>query len=103
MANARRIYKYELVPRQDLIGYHPEIHVDIPRGAALLHIDAHGDRMFLWALVDPEVAPARYSILCLPTGSELVFPLSEIPHVGTVLMRGGELVWHFFSDWQPRP
>ncbi|HYI66345.1 MAG TPA: hypothetical protein VEW95_05440 [Candidatus Limnocylindrales bacterium] len=99
----RRIFKFEMVPREDLIGVHPEIHVQMPRGAEILHVDAQGDRMFVWALVDPTAALARYSFVVLPTGAEVTWPVGLVPHIGTVLMRGGSLVWHVFSDREPRP
>jgi hypothetical protein len=103
---ARRIYKYELVPvpNQDLIGYHPEIHVQMPRGAEILHVDAQGDRMYVWAVVDPDGELARYTFIVVPTGGEVAWPIHPfIPHLGTVLMHGGSLVWHVFSDRQGRP
>ena len=98
-----RIFKYEMVPREDLIGVHPEIHVEMPRGAEILHVDAQGDRMFVWAIVVPEQPLARYSFIVLPTGGEVTWPLRDIPHIGTLLMRGGSLVFHVFGDRQARP
>lgn len=105
-----RIFKYEMIPRGDLIGVHPEVHVEMPRGAEILHVGAQGDRMFVWAIVDPDVArldpmaaTARYSFIVLPTGAEVTWPLKSIPFIGTVLMRDGLLVFHVFSDGQPRP
>lgn len=99
----RRIFKYELVPTQDLFGVHPEIHVQMPRGAEILHVDAQGDRMFVWANVDPNEQEARYSFVVLPTGGEVTWPIGYLRHVGTVLMHGGSLVLHVFTDGLARP
>lgn len=100
---SRRVFKYELRPREDLLGMVPEIHVEMPRGAELLHVDAQGDRLFVWAIVDPAGELGRYSFIVLPTGGDVTWPPEVIPFIGTVLMRGGSLVWHVFSDWQARP
>lgn len=97
-----RIFKYELVPRMDLLGMHPEVHVQMPDGAEIRHVDAQGERMFAWAVVDPEAPPRRYAFVVLPTGAEVTWPPDLLPLTWTVLMHGGALVWHVFTDGRPR-
>lgn len=72
--------------------------VEMPRGAKLLHFDAQGDELFLWALVDPESATRYRTFFIVGTGHTLPeqnIHISE--HVGSCLMRNGALVWHLFE------
>ncbi len=69
--------------------------IEMPRGARLLHFDAQGDELFLWALVDPNEAMDVRTFFIVGTGHTL--PELRYRHVGSCLMRGGGLEWHLFE------
>ena len=84
----KRVYKYE-VPINDRCA------IMMPVGARLLHLAEQDGAPCLWALVDP-VAPveARHFRLA-GTGHDVDCHI--LAYVGTVLLRGGALVFHLFE------
>ena len=83
------IYKYPLtiVDEQD---------VPMPRNARLLSVQLNRDHVCLWAVVDPDEDIELRRIFCHGTGHD-VDP-NATRHLGTVQMRQGTLVFHFFDS-----
>lgn len=70
--------------------------VVLPRGAEIVHIDAQGFELFVWAVVDPDVPPTvehEYRI----AGTGHPFDGEGLEHRVTVQMVNG-LVWHVFEE-----
>lgn len=69
--------------------------VEMPKGAELLHVGEQHGTLALWALVNPtggqKLVRRRIFVRC--TGHRLW----THPYVGTVVMAGGDLVWHVFD------
>lgn len=70
--------------------------VPMPAGAQILHVGAQGSQIVLWAAVCPEGAPVVRTFAVVGTGRELPDHCYRT-HVGTVVMRDGEVVWHVFE------
>ncbi len=85
----KTVLKYEIGPGVTLL--------QLPLGADPLHAGEQNDKMFLWALVDLEMAKRDYQIEVYPTGHD-VENGEELHHVGTVQQASG-LVWHVFVRW----
>lgn len=71
--------------------------IDLPKGAQILHIETQpltGEPQ-LWALVDTSAPLEPFGIVVRGTGH--TFDGTEGRHLGTALMDGGRLVWHFFE------
>lgn len=87
------IYKYELeAPEYPSNVTTAQMH----HGAQILHADAVGERLFVWARVpnrDAPLKPRRFVVV--GTGHE--FDYQGQRHLGTALMQGGALVWHVFE------
>lgn len=85
------VYKYTLqaVSRQT---------VALPVGAQILSVAEQKGQVCLWALVDKdEVKEEDRTIICVGTGHTEP-NLGELRFFGTVLLRGGALVYHFFGE-----
>lgn len=69
--------------------------VQLPRGAELLTVAKQGESLCLWALCDPDQAPASYEIRTCGTGH----PVDDYhgKYLGTWQEAGGELVFHAFG------
>lgn len=85
----RTIYKYEILPGQS---------IPLPKGAAILSVGAQGDNMFLWAMIDPheDVVSQVRCIEVYGTGHNIP-EQDSLVFIGTVMMRGGSLVFHVFE------
>ena len=72
--------------------------VGMPKEAKLLHFDAQGDELFVWALVDPDELMEYRTFFIAGTGHTLPEQNIHIhEHVGSCMMRNGALVWHLFE------
>lgn len=84
----RTVWKYP-VPVDDVFD------LDLPQGSEVLHVAEQGAQLCLWALVAP-ARPAEHRRFRLSgTGHPIVEPVRR--HVGSVLLRGGSLVFHLFE------
>jgi hypothetical protein len=81
------VYKYELHPDTSV--------VSMPEGARILHVDVQDNRPYIWALVDPTLRHVGRKFAVVGTGQQ--FDATDVVHVGTFLMYGGDLVWHVFE------
>lgn len=81
-----RVYKYELTLGGE---------VRIPVGARFLHIDSQDDGIFLWCEVNEDESNMHlHRFVVVPTGG---VPPKNATFMRTVLMSGGELVWHVYE------
>ena len=83
------VYKY-------LLGVNDMVTLDLPQGAEPLHVDVQGGRVWLWARVDPSQPEVPRVFRIAGTGHDLG-PANNAPHVGTVLLHDGRLVFHVFE------
>lgn len=85
-----KVFKYPFVVTD-------EQYLKMPRGAELLHVEDQDTQiaglLCLWARVDPYAETVERLIIVRGTGHEV----GQEPHVGTVLTKGGMLVWHVFD------
>jgi hypothetical protein len=70
--------------------------VEMPQGAQILHVDAQGDHLCLWALVRPNEEREKRMFRIVGTGYEEITGSSR--YIGTALMGGGTYVWHVFEE-----
>jgi len=77
----------------------PETPVRMPEGSEVLHVAEQRGQVCLWALVDPGARLVDRRFVIAGTGHPLP------PHcgrfIGTVLLSGGALVFHFWEDARP--
>jgi hypothetical protein len=79
------------------IEYNDEIEVKMPAGARLLHVAEQYDAPCIWALVDPSADRVTRRFRLAGTGHPINIPMNKLVHVGTLLIRGGQLVFHLFE------
>lgn len=68
--------------------------INLPAGAKPLHFNMQGERLCLWALVDPLAHQAQYAFRMVGTGQ---YVEAGGEYINTLLMHGGQLVFHFFA------
>src|SRR5690242_7651027 len=85
---ARVIHKFEVPNGGEFTD------VSMPIGAEILHADVQGEKVFVWALVDPERAPVFRMLGFFSTGHPV--PAGAV-HVGTGIERNFGLAWHVFE------
>lgn len=85
----KQVFKYP-IPMDD------EFQLRLPRNAELLHLDSQNDAPVLWALVEPGAATEIRQFRLAGTGHP-IDTQQPLRHVGTVLLRGGSLVFHLFE------
>lgn len=83
------VYKYPLALRARSI--------DLPKGSEILSVANQGERIVLYALVDPEQPIEPRSIEIILTGEEIVTPQFLGRFVGTVLLDAGAFVVHVYE------
>lgn len=83
----RTIWKYALVVSA-------EQHLDIPKGAKLLTVDAQDGVPCLWAQVDPEAEKVVVRLLTVGTGHE--FSGWEGEYIGTYQLPAVKFVGHVY-------
>ena len=85
------VYKYEIPPPD---GNSLSL-VELPCVRRLLHVAAQGDRLFVWALVDPQARILPVTLKVVGTGHP--FDERHFSHLGTAIMSDSALVWHVFQ------
>ena len=83
----RAVYKYPLDTNTD----HMEVRA--PANAELLHVAEQHGSLYVWARVDPSAPEVVYRLRVAGTGHPVE---ADGRYLGTVILRGGDLVWHFF-------
>ena len=85
----KRVYKQKLAvcDEQDIF---------LPKGSKALHIDIQKEDVCMWFECDDEAQMERRKILCIGTGYRV--PSQEAEYIGTVLLYGGSLVYHFYME-----
>lgn len=84
-----KVYRYEL----ELID---QPVVPMPKGARVLSVSHERDRLECWVLVDPNVAEVELrEFRVVGTGNPAPDDLGEF--IGTVMVFGGQLVFHVFE------
>jgi hypothetical protein len=85
------IWKYD-VPVEDTA------YVEMPEDAEILHVGqqfpVNISSVTVWARVDPGAPLSHRKLYMRGTGHELG---ADLPHLGTVIVAGGSLVWHVFD------
>jgi hypothetical protein len=89
---SRVVWKYELPEPGDHA-------LELPFGAEVLSVACQGDRLCLWALVEPDAPKELRRFRVLGTGWEFE-RAGRVKFVGTALMQDGALVWHVFEVWR---
>lgn len=88
MAIMKTIYKYQLQPLDRQL-------VPMPNGAQILTVQMQGEHPCVWAMVDIDKPVVVREIRMYGTGH----PIDHDPgrYIGTIQMRGGQLIFHFFE------
>jgi hypothetical protein len=73
-----------------------EFTLDLP-DALPLHFAVQRGRMTLWSEVDPSAPLSTVHFRLAGTGHPLEDPPDRRRYIGTVLLEGGELVFHLFQ------
>lgn len=89
----KKVYKYPLVIANSQT-------VKLPLDAEILSVQAQGDMVCLWAMVDPAAPPVARYIAIHGTGHECYE--GNLTHISTFQMHGGALVFHAF-EYTPAP
>lgn len=76
----------------------------VPEGAKFLHVDqqdATRHMLCLWAEVEGVALqePRVFHVI----GTGYAFPEVDLDYIGTVLMYGGQLVWHVYVETMEEP
>lgn len=84
----RTVWKYTL----EWIDYEE---IEMPMGAAVLHVGVQDGKLCLWCLVSPdaELVKRRFRI----AGNDQISLRPPFVHLGTVVIGGGSLVFHIFE------
>jgi len=92
----KTVWKYELVVTELQT-------IRMPTGALVLAVDKQGcsrEALHLWVLVDPSKPSAGLDVWIRGTGQDVDIP-EYARYIGTVLLYGGNLVWHIWAGWGP--
>lgn len=119
MTRLFEIWREDLKPELVIHKYWLEIQngtrqtLELPDGAYVLHVDYPQNdpgnpsnpvnphsKIALWAAVDPTVPTEPRTFIVIGTGKRFEFeqPGFDMFHVGTVLIKGGWIVWHVFEE-----
>ena len=88
----KQIWKYIFV------GYpgYRETTFDMPKDAKVFTVQAQGNDLCLWALVDPAAIKVGRKFVVFGTGWDIDFVTFALNYVGTAQVDG--LVWHVFEE-----
>ncbi len=86
----KKVFKYVL----EFADY---VELELPVGAKILHFGIQYGDPRIWALVDPIARKEIRKFRFAGTGHPITEHDSELDFIGTVIMRGGALVWHLFE------
>lgn len=77
----------------------PETPVRMPQHATILHVGEQHGQVCIWALVDPTAPQVDRRFVIAGTGHDV--PAYRGRFFGTVLLAGGDLVFHVWEDLRP--
>ena len=81
------VWKYEL--------FHCRNILSLPKGAKSLSVHSQGDnKMYLWAMADPEHPTEPRKFMVIPTGGEVP---PDGQYIGTIYLDSGRFVFHVFE------
>ncbi len=86
----RKIFKYPLKVEDVQM-------IEMPKGAAILTVQAQQEIPCIWAEVDPDAPPVKRCFTTYGTGHR-VEEIKARSYVGTYQLKGGALVFHVFTD-----
>lgn len=89
---SKTIHKYKLDPYKN--------ELMLPMFYKFLHLSAQRDDICVWLEVDfdePSEITCERNYIVVPTGRTVINP-KDLPFLGTVLLYGGDLVFHVYSD-----
>jgi hypothetical protein len=86
---SEKVFKYPLEMTSDQM-------IEMPKGAAVLCVQAQGGLPKLWASVDPTAPRVKRRFGIYGTGHEMPGFLAH--YVGTFQMQDGAFVFHVFTD-----
>lgn len=72
----------------------PNVVLEMPKGAEILHIADQRGTPHMWARCDPEAPIELRRFIVTGTGQ----PCPSSKHIGTFLLDGGDLVFHVFEE-----
>lgn len=72
--------------------------VEMPQHARLLSVQAQGDALCVWALVNPTADREVRRFYVYGTGQPLPKAMQSQVYIGTAQQHGGALVWHLFAE-----
>jgi len=77
----------------------PECALEIPKESWILQVEAQGNNICLWVMVDTEKEKETRYFLIVGTGHEIKH--HSIANIGSVMLDGGNLVFHVFESMKP--
>ena len=86
----RTIWKFE-IPIQD------EFELQIPMASQVLTVQVQHGKPCIWVMVNPDAKRITYQFVLRGTGHPIEGDLG--PHIGTLQMADGSLVFHLFHAW----
>ena len=84
------IYKYELIPDSNA-----EIWIAMPKDARVLSTAFQGNKLYIWAAVNPETPLVSHRFEVVMTGSEI--PLLHGNFIGTALIQNENFIAHVYD------
>ena len=86
-----KIWKFELKKERTQL-------VKMPLNSEIMDIQFQNDNLVMWALVDPESEQIEVKINMYGTGLEIHNNTIKDEYLTTI--QDGELVWHFFMNYE---
>jgi hypothetical protein len=88
---AHVIYKYVLPSERKVV------ELDMPEGAAILHVDSVNDAVTLWARVKPNMPLVKRRISVIGQGEDFDVPTALGLFVGVAVTLNGTAPWFVFD------
>ena len=86
-----KIWKFELKKERTQL-------IKMPLKSEIMDIQFQNNNLVMWALVDPESEPIEVKINMYGTGWEIHNTTIKDEYLATV--QNGDLVWHFFMNYE---
>lgn len=80
-----------------VISLDDEVDLEMPKGAKLLHVAEQRGDVCLWAMVDTSAPNVTRCISVRGTGHPCDESILRAPHIGTVSLHVGGLIFHLFD------
>lgn len=79
------IWKFIVAPTQT--------HMEMPKGARLIHAGEQFQQVCVWAECDPDAPKVLRKVMAIPTGGRA----NGLTYVGSAILAGGALVFHVYD------